>query len=132
LLFGATILFTFGGYVTRWVRTRAAQHPHASRLAVIGVVLLQLLVAVYIGFFGAGAGILVLALFAIMGMENIHTMNAYKTLLASCANGVAVVTFMIAGAVVCPHAILLIVGAALAGHVAAWYAPKLHERTVRR
>ena len=26
LLLGATILFTFGGYVTRWVRTRAAQH----------------------------------------------------------------------------------------------------------
>ena len=131
LLLGATILFTFGGYVTRWVRQRASRHPHASRAAVVGVVLLQLLVAVYIGFFGAGAGILVLALFAIMGMENIHTMNAYKTLLASCANGVAVVTFMIAGAVVWPHAILMIVGAALGGYYGAWYAQKLDQQTVR-
>ena len=72
-----------------------------------------------------------LALFAIMGMENIHTMNAYKTLLASCANGVAVVTFMIAGAVVWPHAILMIVGAALGGYGGAWYAQKLDQQTVR-
>src|SRR5437868_7372510 len=131
LLLSATILFTFGGYVTRWVRQRASRHPHASRAAVVGVVLLQLLVAVYIGFFGAGAGILMLALFAIMGLENIHTMNAFKTLLASCANGVAVVTFILAKTVVWPQGVLMLIGAAIGGYLGAWYSLKLEPKLVR-
>jgi hypothetical protein len=34
-----------------------------------------------------------LALLAMMGMENIHAMNALKTVLATCINGMAVITF---------------------------------------
>jgi len=131
LLLGATLLFTFGGYVTKWVRLRARQHIHASRAAVVGVAALQLLVAVYIGYFGAGAGILMLALFAVMGMENIHTMNAFKTVLASCANGIAMITFIVAKAVVWPQAILMIAGAIVGGYGGAWYAQKLDQKVVR-
>src|SRR5205823_10753583 len=131
LLLGATLLFTFSGYVTKWVRLRARQHIHASRAAVVGVTALQLLVAVYIGYFGAGAGILMLALFAVMGMENIHTMNAFKTVLASCANGIAMITFIVAKAVVWPQAILMITGAIVGGYGGAWYAQKLDQKIVR-
>src|SRR5207245_1773757 len=97
---------TFGGYITKWVRTRTERHLHASRAGVVGVAALQLLVSIYIGYFGAGAGILMLALLALMGMENIHTMNGFKTVLASCANGIAMVTFIVAKAVVWPQASL--------------------------
>ena len=131
LLLGATLLFTFGGRVTRWVRQRAGQRVHASRLAVVGVAALQLLVSIYIGYFGAGAGILMLALFAVMGMENIHTMNAFKTVLASCANGVAMITFIVAKAVVWPQAVLMIAGAIVGGYGGAWYAQKLDQKVVR-
>ena len=77
----------------------------------------------YIGFFGAGAGILMLALFAILGMESIHTMNAYKTVLATICNGIAVVTFIIAGAILWKQAMLMLAGASLGGYLA---------RTMRR
>ncbi|HTC95561.1 MAG TPA: sulfite exporter TauE/SafE family protein [Terriglobales bacterium] len=131
LLLSATLLFAVGGPLSAWVRRRAELHAHASRAALIAVTLLQLLVAVYIGYFGAGAGILMLALFAVMGIENIHTMNAFKTLLASLANAVAIVTFVHARAVVWPQAILMTIGAALGGYGGAWYAQKLDQKIVR-
>jgi hypothetical protein len=33
---------------------------------------LELVIAIYIGYFGAGVGILLLALLALFGLENIH------------------------------------------------------------
>src|SRR5207248_4875269 len=88
LMLGATLLLAFGGRVTAAVRERHRDTAGPQSLP-IGIIVLQLAVAVYIGYFGAGAGIVILALLAVMGMENIHAMNGIKTLLASSANGVA-------------------------------------------
>lgn len=131
LLLGATVLFICGGRISDFVRRRVRRHQRADMLHLIGVTLLQLATAVYIGYFGAGAGIIMLALFAVMGMENIHTMNAFKTMLASVANGVAVVTFIVAGAIAWPHAVLMTVGAAIGGYAGAHYAQKFDQRHVR-
>ena len=95
---------------------------------VIGITLLQLCVAVYIGYFGAGVGIVMLALLAMMGMENIHSMNGLKTLLATCGNAMAVIVFMFAHAVFWRQAVLMIVGAALGGYAGAWFAQKMDRR----
>jgi uncharacterized membrane protein YfcA len=65
-------------------------------------------------------------------MENIHMMNALKTLLASCINGVAVVTFVIAGAVYWPEAVLMIVAAIVGGYGGAYYARQIDPKLVRR
>jgi len=129
LLLGATLLFAFGGKLTQRMRRQGA--PGHSVHARAELIFLQLIVAVYIGYFGAGAGMLVLALFAVMGMENIHTMNAFKALIILCANGVAVVTFILAGAVFWPQALLMILGAVAGGYGGAWYAQKLDQKVVR-
>lgn len=126
LLGGATLLFAFGGRLTANVRKRA------GAFATVGAVVLQLVVAVYIGYFGAGAGILMLALLAILGMENIHTMNAFKSSLGTVANGVAVVTFVVAGKVVWPEALLMVVGAGIGGYGGAWLAQRVDPKDVRR
>ena len=133
LLGGATLLFTFGGKISDFARNRIEHHAehHAGRLTKIGSTLLQLALAVYIGYFGAGAGIVMLALFAIMGMENIHTMNAYKSLLASVANGVAMLTFIVSGKVVWPEAVLMTIAAGIGGYFGAWYAQRIDPKVVR-
>jgi hypothetical protein len=46
-------------------------------------------------------------------------------------NGVAVVTFIVAGAIVWPQAILMTVGATLGGYSAAHYAQKLPQSWIR-
>lgn len=132
LLLGATLLFIFGGKLSSFVRERMRQHQRADLLHLAGITFLQLVTAVYIGYFGAGAGMIMLALFALMGMENIHTMNAFKTVLASVANGIAVITFIFAGAVAWPQAVLMIVGAAIGGYAGAYYAQKMDPAIVRR
>ncbi len=137
LLLAATLLFAFSGSITTWLRTRnaekvqLAERTRPSTRSLIGVSIAQLIIAIYGGYFGGGIGILMLATLAMMGMENIHAMNGVKTLLTSCINGVAVVTFIIAGAVVWPQAIVMIIGAILGGYGGAYYARKIDQKWIR-
>lgn len=131
LLFAATLLFTFSGKVTAWVNRHHSPNAGPSKMRVIGITLLQAVAAIYIGYFGAGVGIVMLALLAMMGIENIHSMNGLKTLLATCGNAIAVTVFIIAKAVFWPQALVMIFGGALGGYVGAWYAQKMDPKTIR-
>ncbi len=95
------------------------------------IVFIQFIIAVYGGYFGGGIGIMILASLGVMGMENIHEMNGLKTVLQSSINGVAVITFIIAGAVFWLQAIVMIVGAIVGGYGSAFFARKLDTRLVR-
>jgi hypothetical protein len=132
LLLTATLLFAFGKRITAWTadrrRTGSPRRPWAAAL---GAALLQLVIATYGGYFGGGIGMLMLALLSVMGMTEIHAMNAMKATLASCINGVAVVTFIWYGQVAWPHALLMIVGAVAGGYGGAHYAMKLPPALVR-
>jgi uncharacterized protein len=131
LLGGATLLFAFSGRVSRFVRSRTEHFHQQTRLGMLGGALMQLCIAIYIGFFGAGAGILMLAMFAIMGVENIHTMNAYKTVLATVCNGIALLTFIVAHAILWPQAIVMTIGASIGGYYGAFFAQKMNPQHVR-
>lgn len=131
LLLGATLLFVASGRITTWIRSGAG-HKHVSRMIFIGGLLLELFIATYIGYFGAGAGILVLALLALLGVENIHAMNGMKTLLVSVVNAVALTMFIIAKVVVWPEAVLMLVAAAIGGYGGAYFARKVNPLHIRR
>jgi uncharacterized protein len=131
LLLGATLLFVASGRITAWIR-RDAAHKHVSRLIFLGGFLSELLIAMYIGYFGAGAGILVLALLALLGVENIHVMNGMKTLLVSCVNGIALVTFILAKVIVWPETVLMLVAAIIGGYGGAYFARKANPLYIRR
>jgi uncharacterized membrane protein YfcA len=135
LLLLATLLFVFSGRMTSWIRNRTGHAPGDKTIPrglFIAGLLIQLMIAMYVGYFGAGTGILVLALLALLGMENIHAMNGMKTLLVSVANGVAIVTFICARVIVWPQALLMILGAVLGGYGGAYLAQKMNPRQVRR
>ena len=128
LLLVATLLFAFSGKISAWFRSHIAEVRHH---ALLGAAAVQLVIAVYIGFFGAGAGILMLAMFALLGIENIHTMNGLKSYLASICNGVAIIAFVVAKAVFWPQAILMLIGASIGGYGGAYYAQKMRPALVR-
>jgi hypothetical protein len=139
LLLAATLLFAFGPSVTAWMKQRAAAREETtsakgdrSVAGLLGMCAGQSVIAVYGGYFGGGIGILMLAAFGLMGMENIHAMNALKAVLASCINGVAVITFVLAGAVEWPQAMVMLVGAIIGGYAGAAYARRLDPALVRR
>ena len=129
-LLSATLLFTFSKRITAFFREHASG-VHKSASSAMGGALLQLVIGLYIGYFGAGAGILVLALLALLGETDIHAMNGMKTLLVTVANGVALLTFTVTRTVVWPQALVMVLGAALGGYAAAWYSQKLDPRITR-
>jgi uncharacterized protein len=134
LLLGATLLFVVSGRLTAWVRTRTGQTSATRRIPPVWIaagLLLEFMIAIYIGYFGAGVGILVLALLAFLGMENIHAMNAVKTLLVSIVNAVAAIAFIVAHQIVWIYAVLMVFGAALGGYTGAFFAQKTNPRYVR-
>ncbi|GCE26354.1 UPF0721 transmembrane protein [Dictyobacter alpinus] len=131
LLLIATLLFTFSGPVTKRLRVRNVGKSSLTARHLIGISVAQFIIAVYGGYFGGGIGILMLATLALMGLENIHVMNGLKTVLAACINGVAVITFVVAGAVFWPEAIVMVIGAIIGGYGGAYYARKVDPRWIR-
>jgi uncharacterized membrane protein YfcA len=131
LLLVATLLFTFSGTITAWLRSHQNGKTRPLWVRLIWISLAQLIIAVYGGYFGGGIGILMLATLALMGMDNIHVMNALKTLLASCINGIAALTFVFSGIVQWPQAIVMLVGAIVGGYGGAYFARKVPPRYIR-
>jgi uncharacterized protein len=131
LLLCATLLFLASGRITRWVRARTSDHKGGERWLTYGGLALELFIAMYVGYFGAGVGILVLALLALLGMENIHAMNGMKTLLVSVVNGVALAIFVWNRVVVWPQAILMLIAASIGGYGGAYVAQKIDPKYVR-
>jgi hypothetical protein len=124
LLLFATVLFTFGGVVSRKL-TRGARAPFAV------VVIAQLAISVYGGYFGGGMGIMMLAVLTLLGMTHIHRMNALKNALGTLINGVAVAAFVIAGAVRWVPGAFMIVGGITGGYSGAAIARRVSPKYVR-
>jgi uncharacterized membrane protein YfcA len=107
----------------------------AGRFAL--VVALQLLVGIYGGYFGAGIGILMLGTLAVLGLGDVHAVNASKNLLAAVVNGVAggvLVAVAVAGGfgVSWLHVAVLAAGSVGGGITVSHVAQRLPAAVVRR
>ncbi len=85
----------------------------------------------YGGYFGAGIGILMLAALGLIGLRDIHQMNALKNLLAICINGIAAIYFAVNGAVSWPDVLIMAVTSIIGGYFGARLAKRLGRRFVR-
>jgi uncharacterized membrane protein YfcA len=68
---------------------------------------------------------------ALLGMTDIHRMNGLKVLLNSLINGLAVVTFLVAGLVEQRLAGMMVVGAVAGGLLGAGLARRVKQEWVR-
>jgi uncharacterized protein len=135
LILFATVLFMIQGLLSRRTSSRVAttasadRPPSPGRWAAAG--LLQLGVAVYGGYFGAGIGILMLVLLGFLGLSNIHAANGLKNFFVFCINAVAAGYFIFKGAVVWPAALVIILGATLGGYGGARFARRIGKEKAR-
>ena len=138
LVLGATTLFALQGPVMQRVRARAAGEgatvpdgtfvPRHSASAL----LYQFLVGVYGGYFGAGIGILMLAVLGFLGLTDIHRMNGLKNWGGFCINVVAAALFAFSGLVDWVVALTMAAGAMAGGYFASRIAQKVPQVVVRR
>ena len=89
------------------------------------------LAAVYGGYFGAGIGIMMLAMLGLLGGRDIHRMNGVKVVLGAVINAVASLVFLGANAVDLPAAGVMALGAIVGGLGGAGLARRADPRKVR-
>jgi uncharacterized membrane protein YfcA len=117
-----------------------------TRAMFLSVSVLQFLVAVYGGYFGAGIGILMLAVLGCLGLGDIHRINALKNVLATAVNGTTAVMFIGAsvlpgglgagpagaGVVSWPHAFVMALASVAGGFVGVRLTRRMPAALVRR
>jgi len=135
LVLGATTLFLVQKPLMTWVRghgpdTHAGGAGPAMPLPLF--YLSQFGVGVYGGYFGAGIGILMLAVLGMMGETNIHRMNGLKNWGGLCMNFVAAVSFAASGIVDWPVALAMAVGGIVGGYAGSRVAQRVGQQPVRR
>lgn len=106
--------------------TAAGQYPS------LGVIALQFVVGTYGGYFGAGVGILMLAVLGFMGLTNIHRMNGLKNWGGLCMNAVAALAFAFTSLVRWPIALGMAIGSVSGGYIGSRIAQRTPQRYVRR
>ncbi len=133
LLLIGTLLFAFGNTIRAMAGTRAVIDDlrATSWRAITVSSFVELLVAIYGGYFGAGIGFIILGMLAALGMRDVHAVGAIRTLLAAAINAAAVVTFILAGAVLWQQCAVMVAGALIGGWFGARYAQKADPRKVR-
>jgi len=140
LILAAAVLFSAQPAITRIAATpRPARDGGAAPTTrQVGIAcVLQFAVAVYGGYFGAGIGILMLAMLAGLGLGDIHRLNGVKNVLGMVVNAAAAAVFATGAAlglndVSWPHAALMAVAAAAGGLFGSRVARRLPARIVRR
>ncbi len=137
LLLAAASLFAASTPISRWlqVKARGKREPAPGETAetplLAPLILGMIVVTVYIGYFGAGAGFLVMSLLAVFGIENINQINALKVVTTTIANGVAVLLFLATGHVLWRYCLLMMVTGAVGGYAGGRSARRLNARWVR-
>jgi uncharacterized membrane protein YfcA len=130
LLLIAALLFLVQPNITRWLPVKGESTLPAPWLCV-AVGAFQFVVAVYGGYFGAGIGILMLSALGLMGLSDIHRMNAVKTVLAAVINGVSIIVFVIDGRIVWKFALPMAAASIAGGYTGARVGLRLPKLLVR-
>jgi uncharacterized membrane protein YfcA len=139
LLLVASLLFGISGPVSRWLRQRAEskslaelrEHHDAAKPSSLPLFLVLLPVCFYIGYFGAGAGFLIMSALALFGIEEMRALNSMKVLAACLSNLCAVITFILSGAVIWRYCLISMVTCGVGGYIGAQYARRMNPDVLR-
>jgi uncharacterized membrane protein YfcA len=135
LLLIGTLIFGVSGPISRWLRSRArtaeVEHHGEPKINQFALFFALLPVCFYIGYFGAGAGFLIMTVLALFGMEQIHQLNALKVVAACASNLCAVLTFIVSGRILWHYCLISMIFAAAGGLIGANYAKRMNANILR-
>jgi uncharacterized protein len=124
LLLLGSLAFAFGPWFGRHLQRY--YRPNKAFLLVT-----QFVLGIYGGYFGGAVGIMMMAVWSILGLGDIKAMNATKVVLVAAANTVAVLCFAAFGSVVWPETLLMMVAAAAGGYLGAHLAIRIKSLHLR-
>jgi uncharacterized protein len=109
------ILFATGAFAWGSFRKPHAERP-GHRLGKTGSIILHTFISIYVGYYGGGAGIMVLAVLTLAGMP-VRVANKVKLLLVCAANTAAVVIFLFSKDIHWIPALIIFVASEFGAHV---------------
>jgi len=126
LMLGATIIFSFAG------KLRSAAESHASRTThYVPLVAGQFLLAIYGGYFGAGMGVLMLALYRVTAHLEVQEASGMRLICGSSANTIAAVVFALRGIIRWPIAVPMVFACLAGGYLGAHLVKRLDAERAR-
>jgi len=131
LLLVASLLFAASGRISRWIAVRRVDATTKSPADYALLCAALLVVCFYVGYFGAGAGFLIMAALGIFGIQSIRQVNALKVVATTFANGIAVITFVVERQVLWQYCLLMMVTGAVGGYLGARYSRRLSPAVMR-
>lgn len=133
LILMAVVLLAFQDKLRAWVISRSGRNEAAS-LHDAWAILPVIPAAVYGGYFGAGASVIVLAVLGLVVEESFTRLNALKQAIAFSINIAAAIFFLFSGKIVWSAAVVMAVcalaGGILGGRLAGWIKPLILRRIV--
>lgn len=132
IAFGSLLLLTkdrIRVVAARW-RKRVGKPVHVTRAKILWTIVV-ILVGIYGGYFGAAAGIMMLAALSLQTVEPLAVTNAVKNLATGAANGIAALAYMVFGDVNWAAALALAIGCSIGGWLGPGVVRVLPERPLR-
>ena len=131
LILGATALLALQDRLRVWFRIGVARNE-AGTVSRPGLVAPPVFAcAIYGGYFGAGLGIMLLAVLGLCIHERLNRLNALKQVLSLVINVVAALFFVFSGKVYWGFALVMAVGALVGGHLGGSVAHRLDPKVLR-
>ncbi len=126
LLLVATVLFAGAPLLLRKVKSSQTGHASATRSAAG-----MLAVSIYGGYFNGGLGILLLALFGLLGQSNLNAMNGIKNVASALLTSIAVAVYAWGGVIAWPQALVMMTAATAGGYFGARIARRISAPVLR-
>jgi uncharacterized membrane protein YfcA len=131
LILGTCLLVGAQPRISRWLKTADAPPPHErTRLSPV-TTFFSTLVGVYGGYFGAGSGVMMMAVLGFGSDLEFRILNALKTLAILASNLVASVIFIAVAALDWTAVLLLAAGSMVGGYVGARIGRRLNPTALR-
>lgn len=130
LILLATILLALQVPVKNWIAARLARHENKKHNPVTLYILI-FLAAIYGGYFGAGLGIILMAVLGLVIDDSLTSLNVLKQAISFCINLAAAIYFAFSGQVIWTVALVMAAGAITGGLIGGRLAGKLKPEILR-
>jgi uncharacterized membrane protein YfcA len=131
LILGATALLALQDRLRVWLRIGVRRREGGAVHDPVWLPLPIFACAIYGGYFGAGLGIMLLAVLGLCLHERLNRLNALKQVLSLVINVVAALFFVLSGKVYWGFALVMAAGALVGGHLGGSVAHRLDPKALR-
>jgi uncharacterized membrane protein YfcA len=128
LLLMATLLFAFSAKIRAAIAAHIDGRASMQKIIAYGF---MVIVSIYGGLFGAGMGIILLAVLAVIESGNFHKSNAIKGIVSLVIQVVSGVVLIAGGLVHWPHALVTMAASVVGGYLGVSVARRVPEKAIR-